>query len=200
MIFRLFAYCFTAFFTLGLLWMLGWMWFAAATASMKPQNEDIKSDAIIVLTGGDKRVNTGLDLLAEGKAKSLFISGVNKDVKPEELIALWPGNHQKLLPHITLGYTADNTASNGSESQEWARQNDVHSIRLVTSNYHMMRSYLIFKQNMPDLIIHKHPVVPDDFEPWTKPFWNLTFSEYNKFLATWLRLDLLRKNPSLANG
>ncbi len=165
---------------------------------MKPQEVQTRVDAIVVLTGGDKRVNTGLDLLAADKGQRLFISGVNKDVKPAELIDLWKGDHDEVLPRITLGYIADDTAGNATESQEWVRNNNIQSIRLVTANYHMARSYLMFHKEMPDLIILKHPVVPNDFEPWGAQFWPLTFSEYNKFLATWLRLDLLRKNPSLA--
>lgn len=197
MIFRLFAYCFTAFVTLGLIWLLGWMWFAASVATMKPQAIDEKTDAIIVLTGGDKRVNTGLDLLEDGKADYLFISGVNPQVKTEELIALWKGDHAKVLSKITLGYTADNTASNATESQEWIKKNNIKSIRLVTANYHMTRSLLMFRKAMPDLVIIKHPVTPPDFKPWKEQFWPLTFSEYNKVLATWLRFDLVHKNPSL---
>ncbi len=197
MIFRLFAYCFTAFATLGLLWLLGWMWFAASVVTMKPQAVDTRTDAIIVLTGGDKRVNTGLDLLAAGKAEFLFISGVNPQVKPEELIALWKGDHAKVLSHITLGYTANSTASNATESQEWIKKNGIKSVRLVTANYHMTRSMLMFHKAMPELEIIRHPVTPSDFQPWKEQFWPLTFSEYNKVLATWLRLDLLNKNPSL---
>ncbi len=200
MIFKLFAYCLTAFFTLLLLWGVGWLWFAASVVSAKPQMVDVKTDAIIVLTGGDKRVNTGLDLLADDKANLLFISGVNAKVKAEELIALWKGNHEKVLPKLTLGYAADSTASNAVESQEWIKKNNIHSIRLVTANYHMARSLLMFHNEMPELEIYKHPVVPDGFEPWQEQFWPLTFQEYNKFLATWLRLDLLDKNPSLQNG
>lgn len=197
MIFKLFAYCLTAFFTLLLVWGLGWLWFAAGTVSVKPQATDTKTDAIIVLTGGDKRVNTGLDLLADGKADKLFISGVNSKVKPEELIALWKGDHKKVLPRLSLGYTADSTASNATESEEWIRKNNIHSVRLVTANYHMARSMLLMKKASPDLMIVKHPVVPDGFEPWSEQFWPLTFQEYNKYLATWLRLDLLHKNPDL---
>lgn len=197
MIFKLFAYCFTALLTLTLLWALGWMWFAASVVSMKPQTLETPTDAIIVLTGGDKRVNTGLDLLADGKAKHLFISGVNAKVKPEELISLWKGDHEKVLCCITLGYEADDTSSNASESQEWVRRKGIHSVLLVTSNYHMLRSNLIFNKAMPDVEIFKHPVVPDDFEPWGAPFWKLTFQEYTKFLAMWLRFDQISKNPAL---
>lgn len=199
MIFKLFAYCLTAFFTLLLIWGLGFLWFSASVASAKPQSPDTKTDAIIVLTGGDKRVNTGLDLLAANKADYLLISGVNAKVKPEEIIALWRGDHQKVLPKLTLGYTADSTATNATESREWIAKNNIRSVRLVTANYHMARSMLLMKQQVPDLQIVKHPVVPADFEPWREQFWPLTFQEYNKFLATWLRLDSINKNPSLGN-
>ena len=197
MIFKLFAYCLTAFLTLVLFWAVGWLWFAAGVVAARPQLPDQKTDAIIVLTGGDKRVNTGLDLIADGKADYLFISGVNAKVKPEELIALWRGDHEKVLPKLTLGYAADSTATNATESQEWIKKNDIHSVRLVTANYHMARSMLLMKQQMPDLDIIKHPVVPADFEPWKEQFWPLTFQEYNKYLMTWLRLDSINKNPDL---
>lgn len=200
MIFKLFAYCLTAFLTLLMFWTLGWLWFAASVVAAKPQSPDKKTDAVIVLTGGDKRVNTGLDLVAEGKADYLFISGVNAKVKPEELIALWDGNHKQILPRLTLGYAADSTATNATESREWIRKNNIRSVRLVTANYHMARSMLLMKKQVPDLDIVKHPVTPGDFEPWKEQFWPLTFQEYNKFLMTWLRLDLLDKNPALLKG
>jgi uncharacterized SAM-binding protein YcdF (DUF218 family) len=200
MILRLFAYCFTALFTLGLLWVIGWMWFAASVVSMKPYDDSIRTDAIIVLTGGDKRVNQGLDLLADDKGKQLLISGVNGKVKTEELIDLWNGDKEKVRCCITLGYGASDTASNATETDDWIKNKNIKSIRLVTSNYHMARSLLMFNKQLPQIAIYKHPVVPDDFEPWGRQFWKLTFSEYNKWLATWLRFDLLDKNPSLATG
>lgn len=196
---RFFSYSFMAFVTLVLLWALGGMWFAATVVSMKPAAVNTKTDAIIVLTGGDKRVNTGLDLLAERNASKLFVSGVNTQVKPEELVALWPGDPEKVLCCIELGYAADTTGANASESRDWIKKNNIKSIRLVTSNYHMARASLIFHQTMPDVEIYKHPVVPEGFEPWGGQFWPLAFEEYNKMLLTWLRLDLLNKNPSLNN-
>ncbi len=198
-LFRLIAYCMTALFTLVLIWALGWMWFAASVVSMNPQSPDTKTDAIIVLTGGDKRINEGFDLLAADKAKLLFISGVNEQVKTEELLQLWKGDQKKVLCCTTLGYSADTTAGNATESEAWIKKNKVASVRLVTANYHMARSSMMFHRSMPDIVIYKHPVVPADFEPWTKKFWILTFQEYNKVLATWLRFDLQDKNPAL-NG
>ena len=197
MVFKLFTCCLAALLTLVLLWAIGWLWFAASVAMMKPQHQEITTDAIVVLTGGGKRVNAGLDLLAQGKGKKLFISGVNSKVKAEDLIQLWDGDVKKVSCCITLGYAADSTTSNATESQDWIRENNIKSIRLVTANYHMARSLLIFRQAMPDLLIYKHPVQPEDFQPWKEQFWPLTFQEYNKWLATWLHFDLVNKNPSL---
>jgi uncharacterized SAM-binding protein YcdF (DUF218 family) len=200
MIFKLFAYCMTAILTLLMFWVIGWMWFAASVVSMKPQAQDIKTDAIIVLTGGDGRVNEGLNLLSQGKAEKLFVSGVNEKVTPQELVSFWKGDQSKILCCLTLGYIAETTASNATESQQWIRKNNVKSIRLVTSNYHMARSSLMFHTAIPDLQIYKHPVISKEFQPWSKRFWILTFQEYNKVLAAWLRLDLVNKNPALING
>lgn len=199
MILKLIGYFITACSTLFLIWGAGWLWFAASVASMKPKDISTKTDAIIVLTGGEKRVDTGLDLLSSGKADLLFISGVNSKVKPAELVALWGKDGDGLLDKIVLGYMAETTAANAIETQEWVRKNNIKSIRLVTANYHMTRSLLNFQKALPDVSIYKHPVVPADFKPWTEKFWPLTFSEYNKVLATWLRFDLLHKNPSLEN-
>src|SRR5690349_3198090 len=129
---RLISYIFMVLATLVLLWALGGIWFAASVVSMKPYSLDQKTDAIIVLTGGEKRVNTALDLLASGKAEKLFVPGVHQQVKPEELVALWPGAHAKVLCCITLGYAADTTGDNAAESHVWINNNDIKSIRLVT--------------------------------------------------------------------
>ncbi len=185
--------------TLLLFWVLGWIWFAASVVTMEPEMPDQKTDAIIVLTGGQNRIDTGLNLLADKKAKRLFISGVDPRVKAEDLVALWKGTDKSVLCCLTLGYLAANTTANAEESLAWVKDNKIKSIRLVTSNYHMARSSMEFRQAMPDMEILKHPVTPDDFTPWKREFWPLTFQEYNKSLLTWLRLDIL-KNSLLNNA
>lgn len=178
-----------AFGTVLVLWLVGWGWFAAHIAFIQPQNLDQTTDAIIVLTGGKHRIDTGIELLKTRKAKSLFISGVNKDVTVEDLVTDRP------VPCcITLGYDATDTVENGSESAQWITDNNIQSIRLVTSNYHMVRAALIFHHNAPDTKILMHPVEPDDFQPWGQKFWPTTFGEYNKTLATWVRLSFENKS------
>lgn len=188
MIKKLITALLASFGTLFLLWLVGWLWFATHIASIQPQALNEKTDAIIVLTGGKHRIDTGIALLRSKTAKSLFISGVHNDVKLEDLV------HDGPVPCcITLGYEATDTVQNGSESAQWIKDNDIHSIRLVTSNYHMVRADMIFKHHVPDIKIIMHPVETDNFQTWSRKFIETTFGEYNKTLATWVKLSLDRE-------
>ena len=180
-----------AFGTSVLLWFVGFMWFAAHVALIEPENPNSTTDAIIVLTGDKGRIDTGIRLLKEKKSEELFISGVNPDVKIEDLTS------GKLIPCcITLGYMADNTEQNASESAGWIKANKIKSVRLVTSNYHMVRSKTAFEANIPDIEIIAHPVLPDDFEPTNRKFWPTIFKEYHKTIATWIKYSFIREKLS----
>ncbi len=175
-----------------LLWMTGYAAFILHISTVKPDSNIKNTDAIVVLTGGSNRINTGLNLLSAHAAPELFISGVNKNVSVEKLLAMWPaGEKQKKQPCcITLGHKAQNTTQNAQEAREWTGQKDVTSLRLVTSHYHMPRARLEFRNTMPSMNILIHPVIPDDLEIEDKGFWHISFEEYNKTLLTWVRLQL----------
>lgn len=185
---RTISFVFIAFVTLFLLWGFGWLWFATTIAMAAPENQNNKSDAIVVLTGGNGRVNAGLDLLAKEASKKLFISGVNQEVKERDILASWKKPATKKPCCIFLGYEAEDTTGNAIEVEEWTKKNDIKTMHLVTSSYHMPRAHLEISKKLPDTEILKHPVLTDDFEPWKGRFWSLTFSEYNKTLASWLHL------------
>ncbi len=158
--------------------------------SVKPRDREAKTDAIVVLTGGNHRVNTGLQLLADGLAPTLFISGVHMRVSTEDIISNWEGD--KPLPDccIKLGHKALTTYGNADETRDWIKENNIQSIRLVTSNYHMWRSLLVFKQAVPEVKIIPHPVEEKDYGITDKKFWSLTFSEYLKILFRLFKISV----------
>ena len=144
------------------------------------------TDAIIVLTGATNRIDEGIKLLSEEKSEKLFISGVNKEIDDIRKITTFEGN----IPCcVELGYKAENTSENATETHEWILDKNIKTIRLVTSNYHMMRSMLEFRKTLPDIKIIPHPVVPKDFAAWKKEFWPITFSEYNKTILIALQFN-----------
>jgi uncharacterized SAM-binding protein YcdF (DUF218 family) len=155
-------------------------------------------DAIVVLTGGSKRVHEALSLLNEKRANSLFISGIGKGADLGTTLILsgnLPDNILDLVDHIELGFEAENTRENAKEIATWARKRTIHSLRLVTSNYHTPRSLLELKSQMPGVTIIPHPVFPGNVR--LNEWWrhtgtlSLVLSEYHKYMASQMRIFLL---------
>lgn len=154
-------------------------------------DEQRKTDAIIVLTGGTLRLETGFALLSRRLAEKLLVSGVDKSVPLEEVLRVSGMTPEAMACCVTLGYMAEDTGSNASESAAWVRSNRISSVRLVTAGYHMPRSLLEFRAALPDVEIVPHPVFPahvmiEDW--WRRPGTaSLVIGEYNKYLlaALW---------------
>ena len=172
-----------------LIWAAGFIIFVGTIANMHEPATIQKTDTIIALTGGTNRVTKALDLLADKQSPRLFISGVNKDVKLNELLALWKYDG-KNLPDccIDLGYNAGNTLENAIEARDWVRSYNANSIRLVTANYHMPRSLLEFHHAIPEATITPHPVIPTGLSARSPKFWRIGFIEYHKFLLSFIRV------------
>src|SRR5262249_19022335 len=147
----------------------GLIWFAIAPSA---EDRTEPTDAIVVLTGGSQRLNSGITLLREGKGRKLFISGVNHHVELEGLLRSASDGVGRAGEWasccVVLGYRATDTLGNAGETAEWMRQQGFHSLRLVTAWYHMRRSLLEFERAMPEIEIVPHPVFPDQIahEHW----------------------------------
>ncbi len=170
--------------TIALLLTLGWIWFAGSLVTMKPDAPETKTDAIIVVTGGKKRITEGVRMLENKLSGTLLISGVNPNATLNDVL-----NGYDAPCCITLGYRAEDTIGNADEAREWVKDNNIHSIRLVTSNYHMARAKLEFDRALPDLVIYEHPVPSDksDNDIARRSFLELTVREYIKLIGAFVR-------------
>ncbi|HUZ71843.1 MAG TPA: YdcF family protein [Stellaceae bacterium] len=183
-------------------WFAGLVWFIRAipTAVADPGR---MTDAIVVLTGGSLRVESGLALLAAGKARKLFISGVYHGVEVGDLLRLSRQAPDWVACCIVLGHEAESTFGNARETAQWMRAESFHSLRLVTANYHMPRSLLEFTRAMPDIVIVPHPVFPEisrDRLWWMRPAsYGLLLGEYDKYLVALVR-PLVPGAPALGGG
>lgn len=153
----------------------------------RPVNTTVKTDAIVVLTGGSERVATGIRLLEQGLAKHLFISGVPPDVTRDEVLRGIDLEGFRLRHRIVLGHAAGDTAGNARETAAWMERQQYRSLRLVTSQYHMPRSRAIFAWAMPDVEIVPHPVFSEAVRQgdwWVWPGTTKLFLvEYAKYVA-----------------
>jgi len=175
---------------LALAWLGGLIWFAGTIprdppAATGPEAER-QTDAIVVLTGGSERLAVGLELLAAGRARKLFVSGVYHSVDVRELLRVSRQKPAEAECCIVLGYAADNTIGNAAETAAWMRAEHFTSLRLVTGNYHLRRSLLEFRMAIPEAEVVPHPVVPPNVRVADWWLWRRTTSlivtEYNKYL------------------
>lgn len=168
-----------------LLWASGLVLFTTSVVLHKPHDPHKTSDAIVVLTGGFERIETGLELFAAGKAMHLFITGVHPRVKMDKIINKWKG--ETALPPccITLGYAARTTVQNGAETRAWLEAEHYSSIRLVTADFHMNRALIELRHALPGIEIIPHPVSQPDATPEKLWFWLVSAIEYHKTLVRW---------------
>jgi uncharacterized SAM-binding protein YcdF (DUF218 family) len=175
---------------LAIPWLCGFLWFASRIPAEIGDAES-ETDAIVVLTGGSLRVQSGLALLAAGKAKKLFVSGVYHSTDVAALLKVSRQSPENVSCCIALGYEADNTLGNAVETAQWMRQEGFHSLRLVTASYHMPRSMLEFSRVMPELRIVANPVFPESVRQehwWASPVTTtLILVEYHKYLLSLVR-------------
>ena len=154
-----------------------------------------QSDGIVVITGGQQRLDAGLTLLANGTASNLLISGVgaglNKVILANDL-QLDQTQRDLLMCCAELEFAARDTRGNAHAARHWAETNHLASLYLVTANYHMPRAKLAFEREMPHINLQYWPVNPDDLQIdswWTNPgLVRLLAREYAKFLAEFIRL------------
>lgn len=187
----------------GGLWIGGFFWFLAVMPSDAPRATP-EADAIVVLTGGSRRIPVAVSLLLEGHAKALLVSGVNDIVSSSEFRAVMAESgvavDEKLMDCcVALGYGAHDTIGNAEEAANWMTSGGYRSMILVTSNYHMARSRIEFRAAMPDIEISEYPVRPADpglAEWWKSPQSRfLILSEYVKYQAAWLRVTAASMMP-----
>ncbi|MEO0699350.1 MAG: YdcF family protein, partial [Pseudomonadota bacterium] len=84
-----------------LIWSIGFLWFAV---SLPQPAQDLTTDAVIVPTGGAGRIARGLDVLDEGLARRMLVTGVDPEVKPGEFAAEFQVPHALMDCCVTLGF------------------------------------------------------------------------------------------------
>jgi uncharacterized SAM-binding protein YcdF (DUF218 family) len=183
-----------SFAALASLWFGGFLWFveslprASAIEDAAALQALDATDAIVVLTGGQGRLQAGLALLRHERARKLFVSGVYRGVDVNELMQLARAAPQEIECCIVLGYAAADTRGNAAETADWMRREGFTSLRLVTADYHMPRARLAFAAALPGVRLETFPVTPALMREgawWqTERVARLLVGEYSKLLLS----------------
>ncbi len=133
-----------------LIWLVGLFVFAQRVRDLTPAEDPARADAIVALTGpSSERVNAAVRLLEQGKGRRVLISGVNREVRRRELRELVPGSSRLFNCCVDLGFEAEDTVGNAQEIAAWARSKGYDSLIVVTSDYHMPRSLVEIRGQLP---------------------------------------------------
>jgi len=173
---------------IALIWLVGLFAFADRVRGFTPATEPARADAIVALTGPSaERVNAAIRLLEQDKGKRVLISGVNREVRRQELRALTPGSNRLFNCCVDLGFEAEDTIGNAQEIAAWAEAKGYDSLIVVTSDYHMPRALTEIRAAAPDLALTPYAVETPSLD--NSGWWRAAVTarrmtlEYMKYLA-----------------
>lgn len=135
-----------------------------------------KSDAIVVVSGGDTQARTeaGINLFKNGWADTLIFSGAAQDkTGPSNAVAMQRQAIQAGIPisATTIEGASESTQQNAKNTKTIFAERGYNDIILVTSGYHQRRASLEFNKLADTVSIRNYPVVQDGDWGW---FWWLT--------------------------
>ncbi len=157
------------------------------------------SNNIVILTGGTNRIKDGLKIIkdfrkSKKKIYKILVSGTGAGFTKNSLRnQLGPNFNTHLIKCcIDLDNVSKNTFTNATETFKWTQKKDIKEFILITSNYHMPRALLEFKNIMPNLKIHTYAIIPKkhDIKNWLSSYqtFGLVFTEYCKYIVASIRI------------
>jgi uncharacterized SAM-binding protein YcdF (DUF218 family) len=174
---------------------VGFFAFSEMVTNMREPEAVEPVDGIIVLTGGQSRIETAVDLLKKGRGKRLLISGVHPSTKKEALQRVTHADDSLFNCCVDLDRSALDTVGNATESAKWVKAHHYRRVMLVTSNYHMPRSLGELSRAMPDVTFIPYPVIKTDLNgnSWIKQgdALRVLLVEYVKYLRSMARAFFL---------
>lgn len=172
----------------ALIWLVGLFAFAHRVRELTPADDPARADAIVALTGPSaERVNAAIRLLEQGKGERVLISGVNREVRRQELRELTPGSTKLFNCCVDLGFEAEDTVGNAQEIASWARAKGYTHLIVVTSDYHMPRSLVELRGQLPGVGLTPYAVSTPSLD--NTRWWRAVVSarrmtlEYMKYLT-----------------
>ena len=141
------------------------------------------TDAVVVLTGGSGRLEHGIKVLRERRARRLLVAGADPSVTKADIARRLGGSGRTVRCCVDLGSESVDTRSNAEEAERWLKKNRYDSFRLITSDWHMRRARYEFRR----VLGNEFEMVTDAVR--TEPSFLILFGEYNKFvlrrIAVW---------------
>lgn len=161
------------------------------------EDPDTVTEAIVVFTGGENRIEEAVRLLESNRAPRLYISGLNE--KTTKVDVLKKAHYQGDSTRIDVDY-AKNTTENVVLTAHFLINHNIHSIRLVTNSYHMPRALIKLSKMVPHVRIVPQIVKSKYFDKQspTFPIFEFLKFEYAYFFSL-PPVQLMLQKPDLGD-
>lgn len=120
----------------------------------------VDADGIVVVTGGSARIEVALQLLQDGAAQRLLISGVHDTTDAATLVRRTQADPALFACCVDLDHAALDTAGNARETARWAQEHAFDSLLVVTSAYHIPRTTQEIARLLPGVELIPFPIDP----------------------------------------
>ena len=132
-----------------------------------------EADAIVAVSGGDTfaRTDEAIKLYQNGWADKLIFAGAAQDKSgPSNAAVMANRAIQAGVPISVIEVDEDSatTAENAANTSSILKDNDIHTVILVTSGYHQRRASLEFNKRAGDTMVLNHPTNDKD---WNGLWW-----------------------------
>lgn len=171
------------------------LWLALLGGFLVHADPPSRADIAVVL-GGDatgNRIRAAGDLVRKGLAPVALVSGPSGFYDLYETDLEIPFAVRRGYPEsyfVALRNDSKSTRSEADVVLEELRRRKVHSVIIVTNNFHTRRAGNIYRAKAPDLDIHVMSCPDEYFSPdgwWKNREGRKTFlTEWQKTVATWL--------------
>ena len=110
----------TALLVAAVIWAAGLLAFAERVERSTPAPQPPRADGVVALTGAgsNERIGAAVELLADGKARRMLVSGVSREASREDIRVVSRAVRRLYDCCVDLGFDAANTLGNARETQE----------------------------------------------------------------------------------
>jgi uncharacterized SAM-binding protein YcdF (DUF218 family) len=145
----------------------------------------VKADAIVVLGGGaGDRPEFAAALFKTQAAPEIMVSGAGDDVIDREILlktGVPPGA-------IRMESKSRTTSQNAQFTIQLLRQQNIHSVIIVTSWYHSRRALKCFEHYAPEMQFFSRPTTNNEARAgWSARDYRRIYLEYPKLAGYWVR-------------
>lgn len=157
----------------------------------------MRADIVVVLAGDffGNRILKGAELVRQGFAPKVLVSGPGEAYGLHECDLAIPFAVRHGYPEsyfVPFPNEARSTATEADAIIPELRKRKMHTVDIVTSDYHTRRAGAIFRSKAPDLDLHIVAAPDRDFSPdgwWKNREGRKVFAmEWMKTVATWFRM------------